>query len=152
MSGSNWQPKSQIFNVQNQESASGGRWGSSAEAGGSGSTLQGARKHTLSAQLNKLCEIIKHDHLLLVSITSKSKLSEEDARSARAASAPIGWADGDVRPSELADWLIRSALTIEGEIMFKISWTCGFFFTGQRRIMMMFEWASLAVMWKVTVN
>lgn len=80
----------QRFKMQKQGSESGGRRGSSAEAGGSESTLQGARKHTLSAQLKKLCEIIKHDRLLLVSITSKSKLSEDDARSARTVSAPIG--------------------------------------------------------------
>lgn len=34
----------------------------------------GTIKDTLSAQLKKFCEIIKHDHLLLLSITSKSKL------------------------------------------------------------------------------
>lgn len=100
---------------------------------------KGARKHTLSAQLNKLCEIIKHDHLLLLSITSKSKLSEEEARSARAVSALIGRGEGDVGTSEPTDWLSRSARTLEGEIMFKISWTCGFFLKGQRRTMMMFE-------------
>lgn len=93
-----------------------------------GPLYKGARKHTLSAQLNKLCEIIKHDHLLLLSITSKSKLSEEEARSTRAPSAPIGREGADVGPGEPADWLSRSARTPEGEIIFKISWTCGSFF------------------------
>lgn len=82
--------KSQIFNAQRPEGERGAGRGSSEGQAAPGPLHKGARTRTLSAQLNKLCEIIKHDHLLLLSITSKSKLSEEQAPSTGAPSAPIG--------------------------------------------------------------
>lgn len=67
------------------------------DRGNSGSEL-GTIKDTLSAQLKKFCEIIKHDHLLLLSITSKSKLWEDETESGGEGGSlrPLGDPRGDV--------------------------------------------------------
>lgn len=67
-------------------------------------------KDTLSAQLKKFCEIIKHDHLLLLSITPKSKLWEDETESGGGLSLPLlDDPTCDVEQTDTADWCIGSA-------------------------------------------